>query len=117
MKLVRDNIPVLHDRGELGPHREGTDRSRQVFRRATAEEYGLLLRMKLAEEVGEALSAMTREQLLEELGDLRAVIKAIEYAEGLTLQDMAVRAEKHVRFGAFLEGWVLEWTKEPEKET
>lgn len=109
MKLVRDLIPGLHARGELGPHREGRDRARQVFRRASQEEYSLLLRMKLAEEVGEVLSAMTRGQRLEELGDLRAVIDAIETAEGMTADEVRARERKSDRFGGFSQGWVLEW--------
>lgn len=116
MKLVRDNIPGMHARDELGPHPSGVDRSRQVFRKATPEEYRLLLYMKLVEEVGEIVSAMTRGHRLEECGDLEDLIKAIYDMEGYSHHDWIKRCEKSERFGGFAEGWVLEWT-ETEKET
>lgn len=111
MKLVRDNIPLLHAQGELGPHPSGVERSRQVFRRATREEYQLLLLAKLAEEVGEVISAMTREHRLEELGDLREVISAIEDFESCDEDDLNRRKLKTKRFGGFADGFVLEWTQ------
>lgn len=114
MKLVRDNIPLLHARGELKPHPSGVDRSRQMFRRATPAEHRLLLYTKLAEEVGEVLSAMTREHRLEELGDLTDVIEALYTLEKRSGRDAVHRLEKSARFGGFGQGWILEW-KEGEK--
>lgn len=113
MKLVRDKISRLHAEGELGPHPSRPDRSHQAFRRATPKEYRLLLLTKLAEEVGEVLSAMTRAQLLEELGDLRAVIDAIEQYEDITFADTVKRQVKNEKFGGFRDGWILEWVPVP----
>lgn len=118
MKLVRDNIPDMHARGELRPHPSGVDRSRQVFRKATPEEYRLLLLAKLAEEVGEVVSAMTREHRLEELGDVLTVVDALLGAMKATNAELAAIGHKTQRFGGFDERWVLEWTdneKENEK--
>lgn len=109
MKIVRDKIPDLHARGELGQPASGVDRSRQTFRQATPEEYRLLLLAKLAEEVGEVVSAMTREQRLEELNDLSDVIDQLKALDGYTRADATARLRKRHRFGGFAEGWVLEW--------
>ena len=106
IKLVRDNIPALHEKGELEPR--GEARGEFTFRKAEPKEYELLLRLKLAEEVGEVLSAPTRAQLVAELGDLKEVIYALEERLGLTPQDYLDRAEKCQRLGGFAEGWVLE---------
>lgn len=105
IKLVRDNIPALYDKGELEPRGE---RGEFTFRKAEPKEYELLLRLKLAEEVGEVLSAPTRAQLIAELGDLKEVIYALEERLGLTPQDYLDRAEKCQRLGGFAEGRVLE---------
>lgn len=110
MKLVRDKIPELHARGELAPHRSGVDRDRQVFRKAEPAEYRLLLLAKLAEEVGEVISAMTREHRLEELDDLADVVDQLKALDGYTNADVRTRLAKRHRFGGFTEGWVLEWT-------
>lgn len=118
MKLVRDKIHELHARGKLGPHPSGADRNRQVFRKATPEEHRLLLYMKLAEEVGEIVSAMTHEQRMDELGDLEDLIYAIKAFEGHSSADIKRRWAKKRHFGGFTEGWVLEWADiEKENET
>lgn len=113
MKLVRDKIPQLHAQGGLGSHPTRPDRSHQVFRRAKPEEYLLFLLAKLAEETGEVVSAMTRGHRLEELGDLRDVIGAIEKFEDMDLADTEKRAAKREMYGGFTEGWVLEWSPTP----
>lgn len=108
MKLVRDKIPELHAAGELRPH-SGAHRERQAFRRASPAEYALLLRMKLAEEAGEVLSAVHREHLLEELADAWQVLSTIAEDEGFKLAEVADRARvKEQQYGGFFEGWVLE---------
>lgn len=116
MKLVRDNIPGMHARGELKPHSSGVDRSRQVFRTAAPDEYRLLLLAKLAEEVGEVISAMTREQRLEELGDVLTVVDALLNELEATDSELAKVSAKTRRFGGYDERWVLEWTTEKENE-
>lgn len=108
MKIVRDHIPALHQAGELVPGDRGRD---WTFRRAGGTEKKLLLRLKLAEEVGEVLSAPDRTKMLDELHDLRDVIDALIQEE--TLPSAQEEAEKrHTakldRLGGFGWGWVLE---------
>lgn len=112
MKLVRDKIPELHASGQLTP-RADVDRDRQTFRRATPDEYRLLLRLKLAEEVGEVLSATNHGQLMVEIGDVIDVLQALQDHEGRTAHDSALRLIKLERFGGFTEGWVLEEKSAP----
>lgn len=106
MKLVRDNIPVLHEKGELRPHRSG--QRDFTFRKAVGTELGLLLRLKLAEEVGEFLSAPTRADLIAELGDLKDVVYALEEHLDLLPGEYLDQGSKRERLGGFAEGWVLE---------
>ena len=110
MKLVRDNIPDMHAAGQLGEHPNGSEhRDSQVFRRATQEEYRLFLRTKLAEEVGEAISAVRRDHILEELGDVYQMLDTLTRDEGFTMLDVMTSARmKAERYGGFAEGWVLE---------
>lgn len=105
MKLVRDKIPELYHAGQLEP-REGE--REYAFRKATHEEYLLLLRLKLAEEIGEVLSAPTKAQLMLELGDVMDVAMELQDAEGILESDVKAQAAKRVRLGGFREGWVLE---------
>lgn len=104
MKLVRDEIPELYARGELEPRDRPRDMS---FRLATAEEFDLLLRLKLVEELGEVLSAPTTARRVSELNDLRDVIDAyLAYSRADEMDEAAHRA-KLSRLGGFTEGWVL----------
>ena len=67
MKLVRDKIPELRAAGLLGEHYLGSEhRDSQVFRLAIDSEYRLLLRMKLAEETGEASDPVERRVKVEQ---------------------------------------------------
>ncbi|MFJ2176387.1 hypothetical protein ACIOHE_26285 [Streptomyces sp. NPDC087851] len=96
MKLVRDNVPGMYPLA----HR---------YRRATPTERPLLLRLKLAEELGEVLSAPTRGRTLEELGDLLDAADALRAASGWSVAEVdEVRAAKRERLGAFQEGWMVE---------
>lgn len=110
MKLVRDQIPGMHERGELGPHPQGSaHRDAQAFRKATPEEFRLLLRVKLAEECGEVLGAVRREHLAEELTDVYEVLCSLIVMEGFSPGEIERRArQKAVVYGGFGEGWVLE---------
>lgn len=111
MKLVRDNIPGMHARGELGIRPDG-HRERQAFRRATPQEHLLLLRAKLTEEAGEVLSAVFREHRLEELADVHEVLMELIYIEGWSLADVEHCADsKAGKYGDFSEGWILEEKK------
>lgn len=108
MKLVRDNIPNLNAAGKLTP-RPGSDRSQYSFRPVTGpEEHMLLLKLKLAEEVGEVLSAPTRAEMIAELGDLRDVIYALEERLEITDDENRAQDAKYGRLGGFRDGWVLE---------
>lgn len=105
MKLVRDKIPALYKAGQLEPRPGAAD---YTFHKATPQEYALLLRLKLAEEVGEVLSAPDRESFHRELSDLEDVIQALRDLEGELRSDQTARRAKHARLGGFEEGWVLE---------
>jgi predicted house-cleaning noncanonical NTP pyrophosphatase (MazG superfamily) len=95
MKLVRDKIPARY-----GPEK---------YRQAKREEMALLLRLKLAEEAGEALSAPTSSHLLVELADLAEVIEALLDVEGFSYRELTeAMATKRAHKGGFTEGWVLE---------
>lgn len=106
IKLVRDNIPALYDKGELEPR--GEARGDFTFRQSLPKEYELLLRLKLAEEVGEVLSAPTREQLIAEIGDLLDVIDNLRWNLKITDKEYRTWSAKRKRLGGFTEGWVLE---------
>lgn len=105
MKLVRDKIPELYKAGQLEPRSGDRD---YTFHKATPQEYALLLRLKLAEEVGEVLSAPDRESFHQELSDLEDVIEALRDLEGELPSDRKDRILKHRRLGGFVDGWVLE---------
>ena len=97
MKLVRNRIPELYPQHDY--HQAGSGSAELV----------LLLRLKLAEEVGEVLSAPTRDALIAELADLDEVLIALRRAEGISLSELTLaRAEKGADRGTFSEGWVLE---------
>lgn len=105
MKLVRGHVARMYEAGELNdPAPNCTFRSVR-----DQEELILLLRLKLAEEVGEVLSAPDRAQLLSELGDLLDVASTLAAASGIGAAELeAARAAKVRRLGGFLDGWVLE---------
>ncbi len=110
MKLVRDEIPRMHAEGRLRDHpvNGAEHRKTQAFRKAEPDERLLLLRLKLAEETGEVLSAVRREHLLEELSDVWTVLSALVQAEGWTMEDVLSRAaEKAGVYGGLRQGWVL----------
>lgn len=94
MKLVRDKIPKKYP--DL------------ICTLSNATLYGFAVRLKLAEETGEVLSAHTREQLIEELGDLFDVLDALIENEGLDMEEIdESRSAKVARLGGFNEGWIL----------
>lgn len=94
MKLVRDLVPGLYPQ--------------HSYRRAGPEEGLLLLRLKLAEETGEALSAPDPEGLLKELADVLEVVYEIADRHGVSLHELEIlRWAKADARGRFSEGWVL----------
>jgi len=105
MKLVRNHVPQLYDAGELEP--KGTDRN-YTFHQASRSDLKMLLRLKLAEEVGEILSAPDHNSLMDEIGDLMLVLDTLRALEGETHEDQQRRVAKKKRLGGFANGWVLE---------
>lgn len=105
MKLVRDHIARMYAAGELSKPVPGC-----TFRPVRdEEELGLLLRLKLAEETGEVLSAPSREALIGELGDLMDVASSLAALSGIGADELAeARRAKNRRLGGFVTGWVLE---------
>src|SRR3954471_1863556 len=101
MKLVRDHIPALHQSGDLEPKEIPRD---WTFHRATGPEKGLLLRLKLVEELGEVLSAPTPIKRISELYDLRDVIDAFLEHEGSGVIHRDVHQAKLTRLGGFTWG-------------
>lgn len=97
-KLVRDKIAefVLNQRGEV-----------LNTRVATPEEYLQLLKNKLVEESQEVLEANTKEELVEELGDLLEVIRAIAQRQGIIDELFKKREAKFLERGGFEKGIVL----------
>lgn len=110
MKLVRDRIPLRHQAGALTRRPQDGDRPKEyTFHKADPGMRPLLLRLKLAEEVGEVLSAPDREALIAELGDVLDVIDALMFLEQIDQSELSqARVVKVNRLGGFLQGWVLE---------
>jgi predicted house-cleaning noncanonical NTP pyrophosphatase (MazG superfamily) len=99
-KLVRDGVAgVVGERG-LVP----------VFRHARSDdEHGRLLRLKLVEEVGEAVLAGP-EDLLEELADVVEACLALADLHGFTPEQVFDETDnKRARLGGFGAGTVLFW--------
>lgn len=95
MKLVRDKIPELYPQ--------------HAYRKADQAEMLLLLRLKLVEEVGEALSAPTQLDLAQELADVMDVVSSLAALSGIGSNQLAgFRNEKRAERGGFVDGWVLE---------
>lgn len=83
-KLVRDNIPdKIENNGEIA-----------VTRILGNEEYRKELYQKLLEESNEVINAKSEDEILEELGDVLEIIKAISELENKTLDDIVEIADK-----------------------
>ena len=89
MKLVRDKIPdIVQDE--------------QRFIVLSNEEYRTTLRDKLVEEAQEVKSADSRANLVEELGDLEEVMRAILTDASITYEEMdSIRQSKAMQRGKF----------------
>lgn len=99
-KLVRDLVPDVIRRSGGSP----------VVRNLNGEELLAALGAKLCEEAQEAAQAVgTREQLIEELGDLREVTAALIAAAGITDEEVAEAAmAKAWKRGGFASGaWLV----------
>jgi predicted house-cleaning noncanonical NTP pyrophosphatase (MazG superfamily) len=95
VKLVRGKVPGLFPQHN--------------YRRAEQAEMLLLLRLKLAEEVGEVLSAPTQLELAQELADVMDVVGSLAALSGIGSAQLAnLREIKQAVRGDFMDGWVLE---------
>lgn len=95
MKLVRDNIPKLFPQ-------------HTYVKVDNDEMLQILLRLKLAEEAGEAVKASSRSELANELADVLEVVDALARASQIDLRHLAtVRDDKHLARGGFSKGWML----------
>lgn len=88
-KLVRDKIPeIVKDNG--------------TFAVLDNNEYRLSLRQKLVEEAKEVEKAESRANLVEELGDLEEVLRAILTDASITYEEMdSIRQSKIIQRGKF----------------
>ncbi|MFH5812069.1 nucleoside triphosphate pyrophosphohydrolase [Companilactobacillus sp. FL22-1] len=94
-KLVRDKIPeIISDETK--------------FDTLSNEDYRKALRTKIAEEAQEVQRADTRANLVEELGDLEEVIRAILDDASITYEEMdSLRQAKINQKGKFAEKFVM----------
>lgn len=94
-KLVRDKIPeIISDETK--------------FDTLSNEDYRKALRTKIAEEAREVQKADTRANLVEELGDLEEVIRAILDDASITYEEMdSLRQAKINQKGKFAEKFVM----------
>lgn len=94
-KLVRDKIPeIISDETK--------------FDTLSNEDYRKALRTKIAEEAQEVQKADTRANLVEELGDLEEVIRAILDDASITYEEMdSLRQAKINQKGKFAEKFVM----------
>lgn len=94
-KLVRDKIPnIISNEAE--------------FEVLSNEDYRLSLRDKITEEAKEVKNAETRANLVEELGDLEEVIRAILEDASITYEEMdSLRQAKINQKGKFAQKFVM----------
>lgn len=94
-KLVRDKIPdIAGDKAE--------------FEVLSNDDYRTSLRDKLVEEAKEVQAADTRANLVEELGDLEEVMRAILDDASITYEEMdSIRQSKVMQRGKFEEKYVM----------
>lgn len=94
-KLVRDKIPdIVSDAAQ--------------FEVLSNEDYRVALRQKITEEAQEVKSADTRASLVEELGDLEEVIRAILEDASINYEEMdSLRQAKINQKGKFMQKFVM----------
>lgn len=98
-KLVRDNIPGWHR--ENGHAVDG--------RQLTGDELRAALCQKLHEEADEVSAADSREELIEEIGDVQQIINDLLASQNITVNELeVVIAEKAERKGGFKNGEYIE---------
>ena len=98
-KLVRDNIPGWHR--ENGHTVNG--------RRLTGKELLEALIAKLHEEADEVSGAMSRDELIEEIGDVQQIINDILASQGIAVSELEQSIQKKTgRKGGFMQGEYIE---------
>lgn len=105
-KLVRDNIPGLHQ--AAGHTFDG--------RQLTGAELRNALCQKLHEEADEVSGALSRDELIEEIGDVQQVLDDLCASEGITQDELrAAVVEKTARKGGFQAGEYIETVTMPDE--
>lgn len=105
-KLVRDNIPGWHT--ENGHTVKGRQLEGDELRAALIE--------KLHEEADEVSGAMSREELIEEIGDVQQIINDLLVAEGISRDALdAVIKQKTARKGGFQKGEYIDTVTIPDE--
>ena len=105
-KLVRDNIP--------GWHRENghTVKGKQL----AGPELQNALCGKLHEEADEVSGALSREELIEEIGDVQQIINDLCISEGITKEELEASIKtKTDRKGGFLKGEYIDTVTIPDE--
>ena len=106
-KLVRDNVPGFHIQ----------DGHIVNGRQLQGEELIRALIDKLHEEADEVRAALSRQELIEELGDVQQVIDDICSLSGVSKDELlADIAKKTARKGGFSEGQYIESVTMPDED-
>ena len=106
-KLVRDNIWRWHE--ENGHTVEGREFKGDDLRKKLCE--------KLHEEADEVDAALSREELIEEIADVRQILKDLCAEEVISEEEVeAARAKKATRKGGFREGRYIESVTIPDED-
>jgi len=97
-KLVRDKIQDLSIENDDG----------REFAKVKGFHYTKCLRLKLLEEAEEVLEAPTRENLVEELADVFAVLEQLMIEEGVFMEEVTKeRVVKEDNKGGFTKGIIM----------
>lgn len=106
-KLVRDNIWRWHE--ENGHTVTGSKLSGAELRAALCE--------KLHEEADEVNGALSKEELAEEIADVRQILDDLQAEEGITEHDVKLAQDKkHARKGGFREGHYIDTVLIPDEK-
>ena len=102
-KLVRDRIPELIEKSGKTP----------IYYRAKPQDVLHLLKEKLIEETNELITAISREDVLDEAADVYEVVTNILFELGYDQKDLMLAAcdKRHDR-GAFIKAYILEGVQE-----
>lgn len=106
-KLVRDNIRKFHE--DKGHYVTGTTLSGANLRQALCD--------KLHEEADEVNGALSRDELIEEIADVRQILDDLSVIEAITEADLQqVKTKKLERKGGFQSGSYIETVAMPEDD-